>query len=136
VNVALLAGHERRAKALLHALQATRALQRAIKIDASYHAAGPLRVLARLQHKLPPLLGGGAAQARANFERAIRIDPANTVTRIYFAELCLAAGETARGRSELEHVLNAPFDPDWAFEIKRDRRLATEMLASLSSPEY
>ena len=133
MNVALLAGLERGPKAAVHALQAKSALRAAIRIDATYHAAGPLRVLARLHHKLPRLLGGSLIQARAHFERAIGIDSENTVTRIYFAELLLEAGETAQARSQLEQVLNAPLNPDWAFEIARDRRLAKEMLPNLPS---
>ena len=135
VNLALLAALEPRRRAAIHVLQAKRALQRATAIDAAYHGAGPLRVLARLQHKLPRWLGGGVAPARANFERAIAIAPANTVNRIYFAELLSEAGETTRARSELEHVLNASFDPEWAFEIERDRQLAKEMLGSYPSLE-
>ena len=135
VNLALLARLEPPLKAVAQVLQSKAALQRAIMIDAAYHAAGPLRVLARLQYQLPRLLGGGVTAARANFERAITIAPANTVTRIYFAELLLGVGETSRARSELEHVLNAPLDPDWAFEIERDRRLAHERLGNHPSLE-
>jgi hypothetical protein len=133
VNLALLARLELPTKAVAQILEAKRALLRAIAIDASYHAAGSLRVLARLQHHLPRVLGGGVAQARANFERAIDIAPANTVTRIYFAELLLKIGEIDRARSELEVVLAAPPDPDWAFEIQRDQRLAEEMMKKLPS---
>jgi len=135
VHLALLAALEPRRRAAIHVLQAKRALQRATTIDAAYHAAGPLRVLARLQHKLPRWLGGGVATAHANFERAILIAPANTVTRIYLAELLLDTGETTRARAELERVLSAPFDPNWAFEIARDRLLAREMLANHPSLE-
>ncbi len=127
VNLALLARLEAPTRAALHALQARQALMEAIAIDASYHAAGPLRVLARLQHKLPRLLGGGIVPARENFERAMRLAPTNTITRIYFAELLLEIGEIDRARSELEVVLHTPLDPDWAFEIERDQRLAEEM---------
>ena len=132
VNLALLSRFEPPSKAAAHALQAKRELLRAIAIDAAYHAAGPLRVLARLQHKLPRLLGGGVPKARANFERAICIAPANTVTRIYFAELLSDVGEATRARSELEQVLTVPFDPAWAFETERDQRLAKEMIEKLS----
>lgn len=131
VNLALLAQLEPRIKAARYALQAKRALRRAVGIDATYHSAGPLRVLARLQHKLPRLLGGGLARARVNFERAISLAPANTVTRIYFAELLLETGAVARARAELHLILNAPFDPEWAFEIKRDQRLAEELIKKL-----
>lgn len=132
VNLALLAQLEPRMRASIHALQAKRALRRAIEIDAAYHAAGPLRVLGRLQHKLPRPLGGGFARARANFERAISLAPTNTVTRIYFAELLQETGAVDRARSELEAVLTAPADPDWAFEIARDQRVAGVMMKELA----
>ncbi|HYG80420.1 MAG TPA: TRAP transporter TatT component family protein [Pyrinomonadaceae bacterium] len=131
VNLALLAQTERPLKALRHALRARRSLVRAARLDAAYHAAGPLRVLARLQHKLPRLAGGGTKRARANFERAIRLAPSNTVTRLYFAEMLLETGDAARARNELEALLNAPHDPSWAFESERDRKLARRMLENL-----
>jgi hypothetical protein len=132
VNRALLATHEKLLGALRQALGARRSLRRAILIDPTYHAAGPLRVLARLETKLPGWLGGGRARARANFEKAIQLAPANTVTRLYFAELLLVAGDETRARTELEALLDAPFDPAWAFEIARDRRLAQAMLKKIS----
>jgi uncharacterized protein (TIGR02996 family) len=132
VNLALLAQTEEPLGAMLHSLGAKRALRQAIAIDRAYHGAGPLRVLARLQHKLPRWLGGGVGKARENFEQAIRLAPANTVTRIFFADLLLEAGEVRRARNELEQILNGPFDPDWAFEIERDRALAKEMIRNLT----
>ncbi len=131
VNLALLAQTERPLQAVRHALRARRSLVRAARLDAAYHAAGPLRVLARLQHKLPRLLGGGTTRARANFERAIRLAPANTVTRLYFAEMLIETGDTERARVELEAILNAPHDASWAFESARDQRLARRMLDEL-----
>lgn len=131
VNLALLAQKENPARALFHALRAKKALERAAHIDSSYHAAGPLRVLARLQHKLPPLLGGGRTRARTNFEQALQLAPANTVTRIYFAELLMETGDEQAARAQLEAILSAPTDPDWAFEAERDRKLAREKLTGM-----
>ncbi|MGB7925062.1 MAG: TRAP transporter TatT component family protein [Pyrinomonadaceae bacterium] len=131
VNLALSARLENRLNALRLALRARRELERAARIDAAYHAAGPLRVLARLQHKLPRWLGGGANRARANFERAIKIAPANTVTRLYFAELLTDAGARDQARAHLDAILNTPDDPAWAFEIERDQRLALKMLQEM-----
>ncbi|HXD34545.1 MAG TPA: TRAP transporter TatT component family protein [Pyrinomonadaceae bacterium] len=131
VNLALLAQRESVFKALIHVLQAKRALQRAIAIDAAYHGAGPLRVLARLQHKLPRLLGGGREKAADKYRQAILIAPSNTVTRIYFAELLLEMKEPNKARAQLEALLKAPLDPDWGFEIERDQKLAEERIRSL-----
>jgi tetratricopeptide (TPR) repeat protein len=128
VNLALMAEVEKPLNALRHALGAKRSLVRAAQLDSAYHAAGPLRVLARLQHKLPRLFGGGTARARANFERAIKLAPANTVTRLYFAELLLETADKGRARIELEALLNAPHDSRWAFESARDRKIARKLL--------
>ncbi len=128
VNLALLAALERPLKALRHALAARRTLRRAITIDASYHAAGPLRVLARLEAKLPVFLGGGHTRARANFEKAVSLAPSNTVTRLYLAELLLETGDVQSAERQLRAILNAPQDPAWVFETARDRRLARAML--------
>lgn len=133
VNLALLARIENPFKALPHALHAQRSLKRAIRLDAAYHDAGPLRVLARLQHKLPRLLGGGTERARANFERAIQLAPANTVTRLYFAEMLLETGDRSRARIELEALLNTQHDSRWAFESTRDREIARKMLDEMQS---
>jgi tetratricopeptide (TPR) repeat protein len=129
VNLALLAGLEKPLRAVPRALRAKRELKRAASIDSSYHAAGPLRVLARLESKLPRILGGGRERARLHFEAALRLAPSNTVTRLYFAELLIECGERARAQAELDSILKTPFDPDWAFEIKRDRKRALEISA-------
>jgi tetratricopeptide (TPR) repeat protein len=132
VNLALQARLENPLSALRRALSARRELERAARIDPTHHAAGPLRVLGRLQHKLPRLMGGGMKRARANFERAIEIAPANTVTRLYFAEMLLEIEAETEARTQLEATLQAPHDPAWAFEIKRDQRLAREMLKEIA----
>lgn len=131
VNLALAAKNERWFLAIRHALGAKRTLRRAAQIDSSYHGAGPLRVLARLEHKLPQWLGRNLARARGHYEEAIRLAPENTVTRVYFAELLLGVGEKDCARSHLESVFSISDDAQWAFEIRRDRRIAKEMLARL-----
>ena len=131
VNLALMAGLETLHRAIRHALGAKRALRRAIQIDPTYHGAGPLRVLARLEHKLPRALGGGIERARLNFEKAQQLSPHNTVTRIYFAELLLEIGEELEAQMHLNAILQTPLDSAWSFEANRDRKLAREKLAMM-----
>lgn len=128
VNLALLASEKNFWSAASLALKARRALLQAVELDRSYHSAGPLRVLARLEHRLPALLGGGKARARRRFEEAIQTDPTNTVTRIYFAELLLDMGEQSLATEQLELVLSATEDAAWEFEIERDKRIARSTL--------
>lgn len=128
VNLALQAQATNPLTAIRLAWRARHALERAVRSDPGFHDAGPLRVLARLKHKLPRLLGGGRARAHADFIRAIELAPSNTVTRLYFAELLLETGDAAGAQRELETVLQLKFRPEWKFEMERDRRLAQEML--------
>ena len=128
VNLALKAKSSNVLFALGLAWLAKRSLRRAVRLDPSFHAAGPLRVLARLQHNLPLLVGGGRARARLNFERALELAPENSVTRIYFAEFLLDIGDKIKAKKQLEAILRQKPDPEWAFEIKRDRKLARELL--------
>lgn len=130
VNLALAAQHESSLRGSIHVFRAKAALEKAIHIDAAYHSAGPLRVLARLQQKLPRVLGGGLQKASKTYREAIAQAPANTVTRIYFAECLLELGERDAAHKECEAVLNAPYDSGWSFEIERDKKLAIEMLRS------
>jgi hypothetical protein len=128
VNLALLAAELNVMAGARLALRARSALLRAVAIDAGFHGAGPLRVLAKLEQKLPKVLGGGIERSRVHFDQAIQIAPGNTVTRIYYAELLLRLGERASVKRQLEAVLNSPDDAFWQFEIDRDKRLAKEML--------
>src|SRR4051812_31303809 len=132
VNLALLAGREHVFTALRNAISAKKALHEAARIDPSYHGAGPLRVLARLEHKLPRIAGGGMVRALDHYQKAVDLAPSNTVTRIYFAELLLDLGQTATAHAHLNAVINANNDdPDWTFEIERDRAIARSMLDRL-----
>jgi tetratricopeptide (TPR) repeat protein len=135
VNLALQAQTTNRLAAIPLVWRARRALERAARIDPAFHDAGPLRVLARLKHKLPRLLGGGRARAHADFIRAIELAPSNTVTHLYFAELLLETGDVASAERELKTVLQSPLRPEWKFETERDRRLAQEMLERIRSSE-
>lgn len=131
VNLALMAHSKFKVPATFVVLRAKRSLRLAASIDPGYHAAGPLRVLARVQHKLPRILGGGNERARTNFERALQLAPNNTVTRIYFAEMLLEIGESAQAREQLDAIANVEPDPAWEFETRRDRKLARDKLVKL-----
>jgi hypothetical protein len=133
VNLALLAESGRSPSAVVQAWRARRVLLKASALDPAYHGAGPLRVLGRLEHKLPKILGGNFDRSRMHFEEALRIDPQNSVTRIYFAEMLIDLGELSFATYHLDLVLSSSFDPEWAFEIERDKRLAVKLKAEIES---
>jgi protein involved in temperature-dependent protein secretion len=84
-------------------------------------------------HKLPVLLGGGLSRARNTYQAAVNLSPSNTVTRIFFAELLIETGEWNAAIEHLEFVVRVETDPYWAFEVCRDKKIATEMLSRLTT---
>ncbi len=132
VNLALHARLSFAGRAAWMALRAKSALQHAIEMDPSYHGAGPLRVLGRLQSRMPGVLGGGARKALKCYEAALALAPTNTVTRLYLAELLLERGDTDSAREWLESIPKVVVEPEWSFEIERDCKLAVEMLSKLN----
>lgn len=128
VNLALRAQAEPAWRALPLALIARNALRRALAIAHTYHDAGALRVLARLESKLPRPFGNSQHAAQL-FTRAVEIAPTNTVTRRYFAEFLLSAGATTAAREHLRAIRDAPLDPVWKYEITRDKNYAQEKLS-------
>lgn len=132
VNLALFAesnGGLRGARALLWARTE---LKLAAQMNESYHGAGPLRVLGRVEHKAPRLLGGNRKRSRHCFDRALRVAPGNSVTLLYAAELAIDERDSNRAQSLLKQIIEAPIDPEWEFENRRDQKLAGALLVKLN----
>ena len=132
VNQALYAEHSRGLGAALLIVKARGHLKRAAMIRESYHGAGPLRVLGRLYHKAPWFLGGSSKRSLLRYERALSLDPANSVTLLYAAELAIATGDLNRAARLLQKVVDSPVNPDWEFENRRDKELARTLLAEIN----
>ena len=136
VNLALYAesvGGIRGARALRWAMSE---LRMACQISEGYHGAGPLRVLARVEHKAPKFLGGNRKLSRGLYDRALALAPSNTVTLIYAAELAIDEGEHERAKALLEQVLSLPEDPEWQYECCRDRNIAKALLERLGKAQH
>lgn len=132
VNLALFAESNGGLRGLRALRWARAELKMALKINEAYHDAGPLRVLGRLAHKAPRLLGGSRRKSEKYYNRALEVAPTNTVTLLYAAELALE-------RKQLPHALwllgllhSLPNDPDWEYENRRDRELAGELLKRIA----
>jgi tetratricopeptide (TPR) repeat protein len=127
VNLALYAESARAPRGIRAILRARSELKRAVEIAENYHGAGPLRVLARLEHRAPRLLGGNRKRSREYFDRAMAI-ARNKVTLLYAAELALDEGEQDRAAGLLEEIIASPSEPEWEFENSRDRETARSLL--------
>ena len=131
VNLALFAESAGGIKAILALIGARAELKRAAGIAESYHGAGPLRVLARIAHKAPRLLGGSPKRSRQFFDRALQIAPLNSVTLIYAAEQAIDCSDRDRAVNLLGQIIDSDLDADWEYENRRDRRIAEAMLKEI-----
>ena len=109
--------------------KAQKQLNRAAQIDETYHYAGPLRVLGRVTHLKPLIMGGNLDYALSFFERALQLSPDNSTTLLYYADALIADNQPAKARRTLKQIIAAPALENWVWESERDRELAAQMMA-------
>src|SRR5581483_4190916 len=129
VNQALIAESIASLSALPYVIRALGHLRHACKIDPRFHGAGPLRIKARLKHKLPWPLGSQKDSERL-YRRALSLCPHNSVTRIFFADLLHDLGRRDEEQDQLKMILSLPDDAEWNFELCRDKELAAKRLGN------
>jgi hypothetical protein len=132
VNLALFAENNGGLRGLRALRWARSELKMSLKMNEAYHDAGPLRVLGRLAHKAPRLLGGSLRQSEKYYNRALEVAPANTVTLLYAAELALERKQLPRALWLLALIDTLPNDPDWEYENRRDRELARDLVKRIA----
>ena len=106
-------------------------MARAAELDERVDAAGPHRALGAWRAMLPVAAGGGAAAARAHFERARSLAPDDPLARVAEAETwAVLVQDQARFDALLDEVL--AFDParapERAPEVAIAKRRARELL--------
>jgi tetratricopeptide (TPR) repeat protein len=104
------------------------ALERVLEIDPSYLGGAADRALGRWYFKVPGLFGGSNEKSVEHLRKALTYNPNSTVTRYFLAETLLDMGRKDEARAELQRVLDAPFDPDWAPEDRDWKARARALL--------
>ena len=107
------------------------ALNEAVRIDPSYHFAGPLRLRGRLAFKLPFWFSFGAGkQSFADLKKANELAPEYRVNLLFFAEVLIENDSVAQARKLLESAknLNTGLTGN---ELQRLEKLQAELLAKV-----
>jgi tetratricopeptide (TPR) repeat protein len=107
------------------------ALERAIAIDPSYLGGAADRALGRWYFKVPSLFGGSDEKAERHLRQSLTHDPDSTIGRYFLAETLLDMDRRNEARAELQKVLDAPLDPEWAPEDREWKARARALLASM-----
>jgi tetratricopeptide (TPR) repeat protein len=108
-------------------------LETVLRLDPAFLHGSADRALGRWYFKVPRLFGGSHKQAEEHFKAALKYKDDSTVTHYFLAELYEDDGRVPEARAELQKVLDAPIDPEWAPEDQEWKNKARQLLTTLKS---
>jgi tetratricopeptide (TPR) repeat protein len=111
------------------------ALERVLKIDPAFQQGSADRALGRWYDKVPGLFGGSNQKAVEHLRRSLTYNPDSTSSLFFLAEVLLDMNRNAEARAELEKLLAAKVDPDWAPESREFKEKARALLKTLGPRE-
>ncbi len=106
-------------------------LETALRLDPAYLHGSADRALGRWYYRVPRLFGGSHKLSEQHLRASLTYSPNSTATHFFLAELYLDDGRKDEARTELQQVLDAPLEPDWAPEDREFKEKARKLLASL-----
>ena len=105
------------------------ALLTVLKIDPSFQQGSADRALGRWYYKVPGLFGGSKKQSEEHLRKSLTYAPQSTASHFFLAETLFELDRDADASAELQRVIDAPIDPDWAPEDREFKTSARERLA-------
>jgi tetratricopeptide (TPR) repeat protein len=102
--------------------------EKAEQLDETYYGGGPLRALGRWDFRVPGFVGGDKKRSAQEFEKALKIAPGNSLTKLYLAETYLEIGRKSDAKTQLEEILTMQPDPRWSVEHKENSEEAKRLL--------
>jgi tetratricopeptide (TPR) repeat protein len=109
--------------------QIKEALLTVLKIDPAFQGGSADRALGRWYYKVPGLFGGSNQKSEAHLRQSLTYAPQSTASHFFLAETLFDLGRDAEARAELQKVIDAPIDPDWAPEDREFKEKARARLA-------
>ena len=73
---------------------------------------------------MPGLFGGSKKKSEEHLRKSLTYDPNSTASHFFLAETLFDMDRDAEARAELQKVLDAPIDPDWAPEDREFKQKA------------
>jgi tetratricopeptide (TPR) repeat protein len=104
-------------------------LETVLRIDPGFQQGSADRALGRWYFKVPRLFGGSHREAEAHLRASLKYKPNSTASHFFLAELFLDDRRRDEARAELQAVLEAPIDAEWAPEDREFKDKARALLA-------
>jgi tetratricopeptide (TPR) repeat protein len=108
------------------------ALETVLRIDPAFQQGSADRALGRWYFRVPGLFGGSNKLAEQHLRKSLTYNRRSTASHFFLAELLLDAGRKSEARSELQRVIDAPPDPEWAPEDRDFQEKARRLIAGLT----
>jgi len=105
-------------------------LETTLRLDPAFLQGSADRALGRWYFRVPRLFGGSHSAAEAHLRESLKYNPNSSASRFFLAELLFDDGRKSEARAELQKVLDAPLDPEWAPEDRDFKEKARKMIAS------
>ncbi len=131
-NMGALAEHYGVSAGLKYRKAIKQELDTVLRIDPAFEQGSADRALGRWYFKTPSLFGGSRVEAEAHLRASLRYNAHSTASHYFLAELLADEGQKAQARDELQKVLDAPPDPEWAPEDRDFKEKARALLKKLT----
>ena len=106
-------------------------IETVLRLDPRFLDGSADRALGRWYFKVPSLFGGSRKDAEAHLRASLTYNPNSTASHFFLAEVLLDDGRRGEARAELQKVIDAPINPDWAPEDRDFKDKAKRLLESL-----
>jgi len=99
-----------------------------LKLDPAFQEGSADRALGRWYARVPGMFGGSTSKAEEHLRRSLTYGPNSTASHFFLADLLIAEHRPDEARAELQKVLDAPLDPDWAPEDREFKQKAEKRI--------
>src|SRR5687767_2254924 len=106
-------------------------LETVLRLDAAFQQGSADRALGRWYFKVPGLFGGSKKKSEEHLRKSLTYGVNSTASRFFLAETLLDMDRKPEAIAELQRVLDAPLDPEWAPEDREFKDKAQRLLATL-----
>jgi tetratricopeptide (TPR) repeat protein len=87
-----------------------------LKLDPAFQQGSADRALGRWYFRVPRMFGGSKQKSEEHLRASLKYGPDSTASHFFLAETLFALGRREEARAELQRVIDAPLDPEWAPE--------------------
>jgi tetratricopeptide (TPR) repeat protein len=92
------------------------ALETVLRIDPAFQQGSADRALGRWYYKVPGLFGGSKQKSEEHLRKSLTYNPNSSASHFFLAETLFELNRDREAREELQKVIAAPIDPEWAAE--------------------